>query len=72
MAAGDIFRKYGEQFRKTHRLHKTTYDIEHCRFVEFGNHWEICSYGHLKRGYNPSTPAGTASIPVAIISRCNL
>ncbi len=54
---GDIFRKYGEPFRKTHKLHprqhKVMYDIEHCRCGEFGTHWEICdTCGHMEKGYN--------------------
>lgn len=54
---GDIFRKYGDQFRLEHRLHprqhKVMYDIEHCRCGEFGTHWEICdTCGHLEKGYN--------------------
>ena len=54
---GDIFRRYGPEFRSTHRLHprqhKVMYDIEHCRCGEFGTHWEICdTCGHLERGYN--------------------
>lgn len=54
---GDIFRKYGDDFRKTHRLHprqhKVMYDIEHCRCGEFGTHWEFCdTCSHIKKGYN--------------------
>ncbi len=54
---GDIFRKYGDQFRSEHGLHprqyKVMYDIEHCRCGEFGTHWTICdTCGHLEKGYN--------------------
>ena len=54
---GDIFRKHGDRFRETHRLHprqhKVMYDIEHCRCGEFGTHWEICyTCGHMEKGYN--------------------
>lgn len=57
LTVGDIFRKYGEQFRQAHRLHprqhKVMYDIEHCRCGEFGTHWEICDCcGYMVKGYN--------------------
>ena len=54
---GDIFRRFGEQFRSEHRLHprqhKVMYDIEHCRQGQFGTHWEVCdTCGHMTKGYN--------------------
>lgn len=54
---GDIFRENCEQFRSENQLHprqhKVMYDIEHCRYGEFGTHWAVCdACGHMEKGYN--------------------
>ena len=53
----DIFRKYGEKYRDTHKLtqkqHAVIFDVEHCRSSYFGYHVDICDQcGHLDRGFN--------------------
>ena len=53
----DIFRKYGEEYRKSHFLSteqsKTMYHIEICRTAVLGGHSEACDHcGYKKNAYN--------------------
>ena len=53
----DIFRLYGEEYRKNHTLTpeqgKSMYAIEHCRTSVYGYHADVCDEcGHIERAYN--------------------
>ena len=53
----DIFRQYGEEYRRTHKLtaeqKKAMHDIEFCRTHVFGHHVDECDVcGHLEKGFN--------------------
>lgn len=53
----DVFRRYGEQYRKTHKLspvqHKTMRAIEQCRTARLGGHLDVCeNCGDTKISYN--------------------
>jgi hypothetical protein len=53
----DIFRLYGDAYRRTHNLsieqHNVMYAIEHCRTSAYGFHADICDKcGYIESAYN--------------------
>jgi len=53
----DIFRLYGDAYRKTHNLsieqHNVMYAIENCRTVAYGFHADVCDEcGYVESAYN--------------------
>ena len=53
----DILVKYGDEYRKNHKLpfhvQKTMIDIEVCRTAELGGHIDVCDKcGHIRISYN--------------------